>query len=543
MTNPVVNLNVSRRIAPAPSTLQKTAALISQGATNTSPGTITLLKQKSDLTPVLAGGKAISTITWSGSVATVTTAAPHGWTNGDTLPVTISGAVPAGYNGTFTGTITGASTLTYPLASNPGSETVPGVVTVEDVAELNAMVTTFFAQGVSQAVSILELGAGNAADGVTFLNAWITANPKVFYAYLVPRFWDAVASFLTFAANFTALDAKTYFFVTTTLQNWRAYTALKSIFLEVEAPAYGVWPANALTAISFAAGVVTATTTTAHTVAPGQYFTIAGVTPSGYNGTFLAIAGTAGTTLKYALASDPGAETVLGTLQASLYSSAGVPSTEFSAAASLYDWIVQTPSSTNRVAPMNFRFQFGVTPFPTQGNAALLSTLNAANVSVVGTGAQGGISDKLLIGGNMLDGNPANYWYSVDWAQVTAALDVTAYLISGAQPGPNPVNFNQAGINGGQGVLTATMAKGLSFGLVLNPIKQLTLTADDYAAALDAGTYDGYTLVNADPFASYVTENPDDYKAGAYNGYSIDYVPLRGFESITINLTVSDFAG
>jgi hypothetical protein len=78
----------------------------------------------------------------------------------------------------------------------------------------------------------------------------------------------------------------------------------------------GTWAANTLTAISWSGGFVTATTTTAHGVQPGQQFAISGVTPSGYNGTFVAAAGTTGSTLVYALASSPGPETVLGTLVA-----------------------------------------------------------------------------------------------------------------------------------------------------------------------------------------------------------------------------------
>ena len=80
---------------------------------------------------------------------------------------------------------------------------------------------------------------------------------------------------------------------------------------------FGTWAANALTAISWSGGVVTATTTTAHGVQVGQQFQISGVAPSGYNGTFAALADTTGNTLVYALATNPGTETVLGTLVAS----------------------------------------------------------------------------------------------------------------------------------------------------------------------------------------------------------------------------------
>ena len=541
MTNPIVSVNVNVIAAPSPSTLQKTGAFISQGATNTSAGTKSLLTRLSDLTPLLVGAATIASITWSGNLATVTTSAPHELSG--SLPVTIAGAAPAGYNGTFYATVTGASTFTYSLLVNPGTETTPGVWTVEDVAELLAMATTFFAQGSQQAVYVLECGEGNATEGVAFLTAWIAANPGVFYSYLVPRFWDGNAAFLTMLGNFNNTTSKTYFFVTTTLQNYSLYTAMmKCCVAMVEAPNYGAWPANELTALSQTSGTASATTTTNHGVLPGQYFTLSGNLPAGYNGTFLALQGTATDALVFNVPSATGAETQLGTLVQSQYASGGIPSTEFSLAAVFWVTLNYKPSSTNKVTPLNLSYLFGVTPFPTQGNATLLSTLNTANVNVVGTGAQGGLSAAILIGGNNKDGNPFNYWYSIDWVQVTVDTNITAALIAAANNPQNPIYYNQPGINALQQVAVSTMNNGISFGLVLNTVKGTTLDAEDFQVALDSDTYEGYSIVNAEPFSAYVEENPDDYAAGVYDGISIDYTPQIGFESITIFISVSQFA-
>lgn len=86
------------------------------------------------------------------------------------------------------------------------------------------------------------------------------------------------------------------------------------------------YPANVITAATWAAGTnakgqLTFTTTTGHTVAVGEYFTITGMTPAGYNGTFLAITGTTGSTLVGVAPylgniANPGASTVQGTLVA-----------------------------------------------------------------------------------------------------------------------------------------------------------------------------------------------------------------------------------
>lgn len=543
MANPIVSISVSVQTPPAPSTLQRTGAFVSSGGTTLAKGAKSLITQPSDLTTLLVPAKALASLTWSGNVVTATTTSPHGYTNADVINLTIAGAVPAGYNGSFPCTITGASTFTYPLGTNPGMETTPGTYIPGEVNSLIARTTTFFAQGSQQSVYVLEVGAGTATEGVNFLSSWITANPGVFYAYLVPRFWDGNATFLAFLATFESLTAKTYFYVTTNLQNYALYTAqMKDVVMMIEAPTYSIWPANVLTAISSSGGVVTATTTSNHGVVPGNSFTITGCTPAGYNGTHIAQAGTTGETLIYNVPADPGAESVLGSLVASLYASTGIPSTEFSLASQFQVALRQRPSSTNKVTPMLFAFVNGVTPFPTQGNAALLSTLLTANVNLIGTGAAGGISETLIQGGNMADGNPFKYWYSVDYIQINLALDLTAFLINGANNPSAPVDYNQPGVNGLQNTAITTMNTAIGAGLVLNPVKALTLDAEDYAAALDDDTYSGFTLVNADPFGSYVAENPSDYEAGIYNGISVEAAPLRGFESITVNLAITNFA-
>lgn len=81
-------------------------------------------------------------------------------------------------------------------------------------------------------------------------------------------------------------------------------------------PYVASYPANVLTAATWSSGSVTFTTTSAHGVAVGDYFSISGMTPAGYNGDFIAIAGTTGSTLVASLATNPGSETVLGTLVA-----------------------------------------------------------------------------------------------------------------------------------------------------------------------------------------------------------------------------------
>lgn len=75
--------------------------------------------------PLIASGNPAPTasLTWDGvrQKVTVTTAAPHGLMIGSVVEMTVSGVSPAGYNGVFhMEVVSGPSTLTYPLATDPG---------------------------------------------------------------------------------------------------------------------------------------------------------------------------------------------------------------------------------------------------------------------------------------------------------------------------------------------------------------------------------------------------------------------------------------
>jgi hypothetical protein len=67
--------------------------------------------------------RAITSITRTGTVATATTAVPHGLATG--AVVVIGGANQSQYTGTFTITVTGASTFTYTVTVTPATPTTP----------------------------------------------------------------------------------------------------------------------------------------------------------------------------------------------------------------------------------------------------------------------------------------------------------------------------------------------------------------------------------------------------------------------------------
>jgi hypothetical protein len=457
MTNQIVNVNVSIVAAPTPSQLQNKGALISVGGTNLAAGSFALLTQTSDLTSKLLPPAAISSIVWAGNVVTVTTTAAHGIPVGQVVPVTIAGVTPAGYNGTFQATSTGANTFTYPLVSNPGVETVLGTWVPVAATELNQMVTTFFAQGSQQAVYVLELGTNGATAAVAALVTFLAANPGAFYAFLVPREWDTNAAFLSLIASWETPTSKLYFFVTTTVGTYTSYTAvMKDVFAMVEAPS--------------------------------------------------------------------------------------IPATEFSCAAPFFVFISQQPAPTNKVPPFSYQYLFGVTPYPIVGNAALFTSLKSASINWVGTGAEGGISNTILFYGTTADGKDAlKWWYGIDWVQINADLALSSYIIQESNDKINPLYYNQPGITRLQGVVASLMSQGVANGIVLGPIVLVALDQNTFVNNVNNGVYANQTPINAVPFTTYTTANPNDYANEIYNGLSVAMTPQLGFKQITFNLSVSAF--
>lgn len=547
----IVTINVSQVQAPTPSILQKLGAAVSQGATILSPGTSSILTVLSDLTPLLVEAANLSALSWNADVVSATAPEPLGLPNGETIQLTITGAAPAGYNGTFAATITGADTFTYPLPTDPGSATAFGAWLPQAVNDLTAIATDFFSQGAQQAMYVLEVGATDDNDAIAFLAEYLVDNPNsqytpgatgFFYSYIVPRSWAGNSNYLALANEYDGLTARTYFFTTTNLQAYKKLTNLqKDIIALIEAPDVGTWPQNTINAASWTNNEVTFGTATAHGVEPGQWFQILGMSPSGYNGYFLADANTTGSTLTASLSTDPGSETAFGHLVASKYASPGIPGTEFSLAAAWWRSLVYDPSSSNKVASYAFSELADVTAFPQQGNSALLTTLQEANVNYIGTGAEGGITNTILFWGTTMDGRDFTYWYSVDWAAINLNIALSNTIINGSNNPINPLYYNQDGINRLQDAAASVFNQAVSFGLANGVVKKTNLPADQFIAALDAGTYNGYLVINAEPFLSYLANNPDDYKIGRYAGLSGIYIPQRGFLQVLFNLNVTDF--
>jgi hypothetical protein len=299
--------------------------------------------------------------------------------------------------------------------------------------ELLNMATTFFAQGTTVGLYVLELGTQvSGAAGITALEGWIAANPGVFYAYLTPASWDSQGAALNSLAEvYAAPTGKTYFFVSTTQGTINAYATTKSVIATVPSPS--------------------------------------------------------------------------------------AATTEFQAAALFNEFLANAPSLASPAAPMAYRFLFGVTPWSLTNNQAAVNAILTAYGNVILTGAEGGISTACLFKGTTMDGNQMMWWYGIDWLLINAKTNLAAALINAANS-VNPIYYRQSGINRLLAVTQDLCNSGVAFGL----LESATPTATD--------------------FQTYIAENPNDYKNGAYNGFQVKATGQNGFLTITFNLDATQFA-
>ena len=236
-----------------------------------------------------AGVQTISSITFVGSIATLTTALAHGLTTG--AYVSISGTTPAAYSGVFKITVTSPTTFTYLLVSTvSGNATVVGTYLNQATTPINTL------------MNYTEVGTYKLF-GAAGANIWETkANPATvaFTGISSDKFQsvnltNTAGKFLV-ACNgvdpVTIYDGTRWFYVATTTTAQTISTITRG-----------------------GAGNLTATLTTAapHGLVTNNRVTISGATESNYNGTYV-ITVTGASSFTYTMATAPAANaTVVGT--------------------------------------------------------------------------------------------------------------------------------------------------------------------------------------------------------------------------------------
>ena len=236
------------------------------------------------------GVKTISSITYSGTTATLTTATAHGLTTG--AYVSITGTTPAAYSGVFKITVTSTTKFTYTMASTPANNaTVVGTY----LNQATTPVHTLMNYTVSSSTYKLFGAAGT--------DIWETKqNPavKVFSGITSDKLQSVnlsnQAGHFLVACNgvdpVMIYDGSAWFYVATT-------TTAQTI--------------SSITRGGTGNLTATLTTASAHGLVTGNRITVAGATPTEFNGTYV-VTVTGTTTLTYTMATAPsGNATVVGT--------------------------------------------------------------------------------------------------------------------------------------------------------------------------------------------------------------------------------------
>lgn len=237
------------------------------------------------------GVQTISSITYAGLVATLTTASAHGLATGQY--VSITGTTPAAYSGVFEITVTGSTTFTYNLTTVvTGNATVVGVYAIGLTTAVNTVMNytenvgyEIFGAAGTKIYDVKNNPAVEVFSGIT--------NDKFQFVNLTNQ-----AGHFLVACNGVdptmVYDGTRWFFIATTET------------------------AQTISTITHVGAVATLTTASPHGLITGNRVVISGATSSEYNGTYV-ITKTGASTFTYTMASTPaanatvvGAYTVLG---------------------------------------------------------------------------------------------------------------------------------------------------------------------------------------------------------------------------------------
>ncbi len=414
-------------------------------------------------------------------------------------------------------------------------------------AELTNMATTFFAQGAATGVYVLELGAQTTiADGIAALQTWITDNPGVFYAYLTPADWDtmpapAAPTVTATADSSSTLPAGTYYTQIAYLNAAGAIGQLSPVVsvdisssstdsLVVSSPPALLGATAYLVYIGTSATTLTLQNASAGTAIGTNYTQDAALTTTGASpSTTVAdlannLSSPTGMTYIFQQSSVTNvaaygvmeANSIWGGYKAMI---AVVPSPsaqagEFTAAAWFYNMLVNLPGADNKLAPMSYRYIYGVTPWPATGYTNQIQTILNYGGNYVGTGAEGGISNTCIMKGTTSALSQISAWYGLDWEMINIHQQVVAAVINGSNSNP-PLEYDQAGINTLEEVAQVEADNGVTFGCALS------------------------ATVSAIPFYTYASQNPTNYGSGIYNGLSANIVAQNAFLSLTFFMNLS----
>ena len=269
-----------------------------------------------------ASGNATGSITASGNTTTATaiTAAAHGLAVGNT--VNISGATPAGYNGSFTvATVPNSSSFTYTVSPALADATGSPLNMTRGGSTI-VTVTTATAHGFStgNSISIANSNIGGYNGTFTITNTGANTFTYVTSSVLPANTSGTVTASAGFSPTVTATVTAHGFIAGDTViieggtvpQHTGTFTVLAAPTPTANTFSYtnsqSVAPSGSYTARPPTLSTKATATVTAHGYSTGQQVVIAGATPTAYNGTYT-ITVVDANTFTYPLTSAPGSNT------------------------------------------------------------------------------------------------------------------------------------------------------------------------------------------------------------------------------------------
>lgn len=500
--------------------------------------------------------------TWSGGTATVTTSSAHGFSTD--FFVSLSGAFPGAYNGTYRITVLDATRFTFPLASNPGAYVSGGTVYSSNAAACLGFGTYVSLKGDAAQFASGTVTPGGGGSAVAAVTGAGTSTPAIVLGsattnaragcvwYPVPL---QVASSLRLYFSYRIDSA-------TTGSTARGYTltladaATNNPYLSdplmcgasgttrmgyAGTPAAGSATVNgstvAITANSWLPSTQQAriSTAVAHGYFVGDTVTIAGAAPSGYNGDYTIATVPSSTSFTYSVAypgparagiADPKLAVEFDT---NVDSSRNDPTAEHFAAlywGSLGDNNQEAGSTTrdggddnmhnNGVAgdgsqPLNPR-SLSTTAATATAVAGITAARWSGGVVTVGTSAPHGIANGQRV--VVTDTSPLGY-KGTHIATVTDPAHFTYPLAD--SPGVYPFVATVAAATWSSGTATVTTAgdHGLSSGQ--------SVTLSNLSPAAWNGTY-VVTSIDGTHFSYTLATNPGAYVSGGQVSYPLNWV-------------------
>lgn len=245
----------------------------------------------------LTDSVAISTAVRSGATVTVTTAAAHNLTTGQTARV--SGMQPTGYNGYFSPTVTATNSLTYTVAVTPATPDPSAMATDTGVKMMPAipLVSMTNTNSSGNRLITLTLGQPHGLTAGTTTTATMTGMSNSFFNKTV--------------TVMAGVDPSVISYIDSTASNSALAT---SGYVGLSSQEIGVTNLVRDNPVSGTTAIATATLASG-TFAVGANVVVKGASGTEYNGLF-SISAASGSAVSYSINTGPGVMTTAGTIQA-----------------------------------------------------------------------------------------------------------------------------------------------------------------------------------------------------------------------------------